>query len=529
MTQIAVRNISLPFTADNGELFAAAMKKIRPCLSRRDISSVSLYKRSVDARKRDDIRFVSTVLIETEIPSEKLDSSLLIKCDGVVLRDRDPVFVLGDEALYERPVIAGFGPCGMFSAMILAEYGYRPIILERGADIDSRAQAVERFMSEKILDENSNIQFGAGGAGTFSDGKLVTRVNDPLCHYVLKRLHELGAPDEIMTQAKPHIGTDRLREIVKRADAYITSLGGEIKYGTKLCAVNISSGRAVSVSTQNGDIPCGAVILAVGHSARDTYEYLIREGYNITPKPFSVGVRIEHLREEIDSAMYGRYAGDPRLGPAEYTLSRRKGDIGVYSFCMCPGGEVIAAASESGGVVTNGMSRYARDGRNSNAAIAVSVSPDDPIEFQRRLERAAFVAGGSDYSAPIQTFGDFLEGRALHEPTKVNPTYMNGNGCRISDLNCILPQEVCDMLKMGIASFDRQISGFAAPYALLTGVETRTSAPLRILRSEAFTSPHCSNLYPAGEGAGYAGGITSAALDGINTAAKLMERYRPLY
>lgn len=526
MIQIAIRNISLPFTADKGELFAAAYKKIRPCLSRKDILSISLYKRSVDARKRDDIRFVSTVVVETDADETALNPSVLAKCDAVILNDSTPVFSHGEEKLSASPVIAGFGPCGMFCAMILAENGYNPIVLERGGDIDSRAEAVSRFLSEKVLDESSNIQFGAGGAGTFSDGKLVTRVNDPLCHYVLKRLHALGAPDEILTQAKPHIGTDKLRGIVRKADEYIRSLGGDIRYNTPLTSVNIRGNTAYSVSTPYGDIPCGAVILATGHSARDTYEYLIREGYDIVPKPFSVGVRIEHLREDIDKAMYGDHAGDPRLGPAEYTLSRRRGDIGVYTFCMCPGGEVIAAASECGGVVTNGMSRYARDGRNSNAAVAVSVSPDNPIEFQRSLERAAFTAGGGDYSAPVQTFGDFLEGKAVHEPSKVKPTYMDGKAFRVADINRILPADVCDMLKMGISSFERQIEGFSAPYALLTGVETRTSAPLRIMRDVSFTSPHCRNVYPAGEGAGYAGGITSAALDGIAVASKLMERYR---
>lgn len=525
MTQIIIKNIKLPVSACASEAETEALRRLSGILVKKDIVKMSLYKRSVDARRRDRICIVCSVMAETLIPPSFFDSASLCAADASISEEQPLIPVFGDETLNARPVIAGFGPCGMFCAMLLAEYGYKPLVLERGDSAAGRAAAVERFYRTGILDTNTNIQFGAGGAGTFSDGKLVTRINDSRCRFVLERLHELGAPDEILTEARPHIGTDKLLPVVKNAGDYIERHGGEIRYNTALRGIRYKNDRACAVVTDEGETECGALILAVGHSARDTYAYLMRDGYDIVPKPFSVGVRIEHLQSDIDTAMYGDAAGNPVLGHAEYNLSKRTGGRGVYSFCMCPGGEVVAAASEQGGVVTNGMSRFLRDGLNSNAAIAVSVDCSDPIEFQRKLERAAFSAGGGNFNAPVQTVGDFMNGKHGTEPSAVRPTYMGGGHFTLSDINKILPRDICDMLRIGIADFEHQIKGFSAPGAILTGVETRTSAPVRIKRGETFTAGYCGNVYPAGEGAGYAGGITSSAVDGVACALQIMKRY----
>lgn len=525
MTQIIIKNIKLQLSAGTEDAEAEALRRLNGILAKKDIVKMSLYKRSVDARRRDRICIVCSVMAETLIPASFFDSMSLRAADASVSEEQPVIPVFGDETLTARPVITGFGPCGMFCAMLLAEYGYRPIVLERGDSATRRAAAVERFFSSGILDTETNIQFGAGGAGTFSDGKLVTRISDPRCRFVLERLHELGAPDEILTEARPHIGTDKLLPVVKNAGDYIERHGGEIRYNTAMRGIRYKNGRACAVITDGAETECGALVLAVGHSARDTYAFLAGDGFDIVPKPFSVGVRIEHLQSEIDSAMYGDAAGNPILGHAEYNLSKRSGGRGVYTFCMCPGGEVVAAASEQGGVVTNGMSRFRRDGRNANAAIAVSVDCDNPIEFQRRLEHAAFLAGGGNFNAPVQTVGDFMNNRHGTEPSAVQPTYMGGGHYTLGDINKILPRDICDMLKLGIGDFERQIKGFAVPCAVLTGVETRTSAPVRIKRGVAFTASSYDNVYPAGEGAGYAGGITSAAVDGVACALEIMKRY----
>lgn len=525
MTQIIVKNIKLPVSAGLSEAETEAIRRLSGFLEKKDIIKTSLYKRSVDARRRDRIGIVCSVMVETLVPPVFFGEEMLRGADASVSEEKPLIPVFGDEMLAARPVIAGFGPCGMFCAMLLAAYGYRPIVLERGKDTDRRLAAVERFYRTGILDTETNIQFGAGGAGTFSDGKLVTRINDSRCRFVLERMHELGAPDEIMTSSKPHIGTDLLLPIVKNAAEYIKRHGGEIRYDTAMRGIQYKSNRVSSVITDEGETECGALVIAVGHSARDTYAMLTRGGFDIVPKPFSVGVRIEHLQSEIDSAMYGDAAGNPVLGHAEYSMSKRINGRGVYTFCMCPGGEVVAAASEQFGVVTNGMSRYRRDGRNANAAIAVSVDCADPIEFQRKLEQAAFIKGGRNFNAPVQTVGDFMNGRHGTEPTFVQPTYMGGGHYTPADLNAVLPRDICDMLKIGITDFERQVKGFSVPYAILTGVETRTSAPVRIKRGENFNSEIYTNAYPAGEGAGYAGGITSAAADGVACALEIMKRY----
>jgi len=492
----------------------------------------SIYKVSVDARKKNDIKLVYSVAARFEKPLQiAVPNSKKYRIS--VISNEELCINYGDEKSEYRPLIVGMGPAGLFCALLLAEKGYSPIIIDRGDNVFERLQKYERFCKLGILDTESNIQFGAGGAGTFSDGKLLTRINDPKINYVLKRFCDFGAPEDIITAAKPHIGTDLLLGIVDNMLSEIERLGGTVMYRTRLDGITENADGSVSAHTSRGDIICSAIVLATGHSARDTYKMLLERGYMIEAKSFSVGVRIEHLREDIDKALYGDMAGHPRLGKGEYHLSDTTGDRGVYTFCMCPGGQIVAAASEEGGVVVNGMSCRARDGKNSNSAVAVSVrktdfdgTPMGAIEFQRRIERKAFVCGGGDYYAPMQTVGDFLNDRSGTEPTRVVPTYRDG--CvRSADMNDILPEYICRELKLGIRSFDRKIKGFASDSAILTGVETRTSAPVRIMRNEEFLAVGKKSVYPCGEGAGYAGGITSAAIDGIRVALKIIERFAP--
>ena len=527
MIQILVRDITLPVSVPEGEAIALAKKKISRVLPPSGIASASVYRKSVDARHPEDLRFVWSVLIVTESAP---DPALLAKCGAVIMEDASFEAVIGEKPMENRPVVVGFGPGGMFAALILAENGYAPVVIERGADVEKRQAAVTGFYKTKILDPSTNIQFGAGGAGTFSDGKLVTRINDPKCRYVLERFAGFGAPKEILTEAKPHVGTDRLLSVVAGIRDKIRSLGGEVLFETKMLSLKKSGGRVIGVVTDRGEIPAGAVILALGHSARDTAAGLIAEGFSLIPKPFSVGVRIEHLQADIDRAMYGKFAGKMEkygLKHAEYALSRREGEDCVYTFCMCPGGEVVAAASEEGGVVTNGMSRFARDGRNANAAVAVAVTSPEPVEFQRLLERSAFRMGGGDYRAPAQTVGDFLTGKHGTAPTRVLPTYMGGN-VALCDLHALFPPKITAMLEKGLRDFDRRVKGFACSDAVLTAAETRTSSPLRMTREPVgLTAPGYDNLYPCGEGAGYAGGITSAAVDGLSCALALMKTFAP--
>jgi uncharacterized FAD-dependent dehydrogenase len=416
---------------------------------------------------------------------------------------------------------------------MLAEAGYAPVVIDRGDCIADRSRAYERFVNEGILDTESNIQFGAGGAGTFSDGKLLTRINDPRISYVLQRFCDFGAPREILVAAKPHIGTDLLLGVVDRMLDHIQALGGRVIYRCRLEEITERTDGVIVAKTSTGDIFCSLAILALGNSARDTFSMLMQKGYMIQPKPISVGVRIEHLQENIDKALYGDYAGHPKLGHAEYHLSDTSTGRGVYTFCMCPGGQVVAAASEEDSVVVNGMSVYARDGKNANSAICVSVFPEDyggtpegAMAFQRSLERAAFVEGGKDYCAPIQTVGDFLSGTEGREPTVVQPTYRNGK-VKCASLDRVLPSFVCEELRLGLRSFDRKIQGFASSEAVLSGVETRTSAPIRILRGETYHAVGHERIYPCGEGAGYAGGITSAAVDGIRVAGQIIKEFAP--
>lgn len=508
------------------------LKKAKDKMKRAGISTSTLhfrlYKKSVDARRRDDVRLEYTVLAVSDKPETAFREALLKKADARVLNEQPIEPRYGTTPLQKRPLVVGMGPAGLFAALLLAENGYAPILIDRGASVEERVADVAAFRETGRLNTESNIQFGAGGAGTFSDGKLTTRINDPLCSYVLAKLYELGAPEDILTKAKPHIGTDILRRVVENADRKIRVLGGEIYYNSKAEV----AGDKLFVG--GNEVSYGILVLAIGHSSRDTYSLLMDGGYLIEPKAFSVGVRIEHLQNELDESMFGQLAGDATLGHAEYNVSYREGNRGVYSFCMCPGGEVMAAASEEHGVVTNGMSYRDRGGDNANAALAVSVLPEDygatpagAISFQRQLERKAFEVGGRSYAAPMQKVGDFLNGSVSDKIGRVKPTYMNGN-VTAADMRTVLPEFVTDLLSKGIVNFGKKINGFDTPDAVLTGVETRTSAPVRIIRSENFTAPAHEKVYPCGEGAGYAGGIMSAAIDGLRVARAVMETYAPI-
>lgn len=539
--KLVLRDIKIPLSMEtvdyDNQAVWAAKKKIKALRLkyRYDESSFAVFKRSVDARKKNEICFVYSIVFslkeEVLVSCEKYEEfSTYCRRHSVSLLDEEKL-LLGTFSVKEdrRPVIAGFGPCGMFIALILARAGFRPIVVERGSDADTRAQKVQAYWNGGALDTETNVQFGEGGAGTFSDGKLMTRINDKLCSYVLETFCEHGADNDILFNAKPHVGTDKLRVIVKNIRNTIESLGGTVLFETKLQRITRhSDGCIKSVVTSAGEIATDTLFLAIGHSARDTFGMLMEEQVNICAKPFSVGVRIEHLQADINRALYGDMAENPALPVGEYSLSKRFGEDAVYSFCMCPGGTVVASSSEEGGIVTNGMSYSSRNGENANSAIAVSVSEKDfggtvvgAIEYQRNIERRAFVLAGSDGAAPIQSLGSFL-GRCRNEVGKVTPTY-TGNK-KLCDLNELFPEKISKYLKEGFLSFENNIEGFSADHAILTAPETRTSSPVRIVRQNDFETADCKGLYPCGEGAGYAGGITSAAVDGIRCALSYIEK-----
>ncbi len=487
---------------------------------------VAVIRQSVDARHKNNIKLVYSVGAHFSEGEEKIAEKYAGGDISFIKPVQETKPDSGDEKMSQNPVIAGFGPAGMFCGYILAKYGYNPIIIERGGDVKSRTDAVNRFWNGGTLNTENNVQFGEGGAGTFSDGKLTTRINDPLCNEVLKIFAENGAPQEILQMAKPHIGTDILKEVVKNIRMEIERLGGSVRFFNKLEDICFDT-RLKKIKINGEWQDCETLVLAVGHSARDTFEMLFNKKLEMTAKSFSVGARIEHIQAELDAARYGRYAGHPLLRHAEYQLSYKTGGRCAYTFCMCPGGTVVAAASEEGGVVTNGMSEYSRSGENANSALVVDVHPADfgknPLDgmyFQKKLEKAAFEAGGRNYFAPAQSVGSFLRGK---EVKHIQQTYRPGvTAC---DLDKILPGFVTDTMRAGLDAFERKISGFSKDTAILTGVETRTSSPLRILRDETMQS--VEGIYPAGEGAGYAGGIVSAAVDGIKIAHRIISKFKP--
>ena len=526
-----VNDIVLPLDFVAGEAFSQAGKRLRAAgiLPPSD-TRYALFRRSVDARKRDEVRFVVSVLCEGDFPI--LPDEQLKKHRISVRKEAKIEIGRPDRRLSARPVIVGCGPAGLFAALTLAEQGYKPILLERGASLSDRILQIKRFRQTRILDPSTNIQFGAGGAGTFSDGKLVTRINDPITSYVLNRFVSFGAPDEILLNAKPHIGSDLLTGVLGRMIRYLEESGTEFHFKTNVTGIRMAGNSAVAVETDGKEtIPCGALLLALGNSSYDLFLRMLSDGHPIEPKPFSVGMRIEHPQQAIDEALYGSFAGHPNLGHAEYTLSADTSSRGVYTFCMCPGGEVVAAASETGTVVVNGMSLHARNGKNANSAVAVSVFPEDfgntpvgAIEFRRKIEREAYRFGGGRYVAPAVTVGDLLNGTARNPVGSVLPSYLDGD-IRIVDPSLYLPSFVTEGLARGIRAFDRQIRGFSSPDAVLTGPETRTSSPIRIHRDENRVMLGTDNVFPVGEGAGYAGGITSSASDGIRSAVALMSRF----
>jgi uncharacterized FAD-dependent dehydrogenase len=509
---------------------------VRLKIGRQQQQNLRIVRKALDARREGNIAFVYTV--ETEIPgaaAKWVDRWLADRNVSVIEPVPEPELVMGTRCLTDRPVVVGFGPAGMFAALTLARHGYKPLVLERGPDVEARQLAVQKFWDRGILDEAANVQFGEGGAGTFSDGKLTTRVHDPMMNQVLDALVAAGAPPEIKYWYKPHVGTDRLRQVVKMIRQQIISLGGEVHFGQQVTDFRIADG-ALAGLVVNGEqkVDCSVALLGIGHSARDTYQQLQRRGIAMEAKPFSIGVRIEHPQELIDRSQYGSAAGHPALGAADYSLVYHDRPAGrtAYSFCMCPGGMVIGAASETGGVVVNGMSHYNRASGLANSALAVNVTPDDfgsgvldGVEFQRCYERKAYDIAGRSYFAPVQTVGSFLHGQTSSAAKLVQPSY--GPGVKNVNMEECLPDFVAASLKRALPDFGRKIRGFDHPGAVLTGVETRTSAPLRILRGENRISLNLAGLYPMGEGAGYAGGIMSAAIDGMHAAHAVVRQYKP--
>lgn len=526
---ILVSGIRIPLQeTEESAALDAALGKLG--LAQSALKEGRLYRMSLDARRGAMIRVCSVVLELTDSTCE----AALCQNHADARPFSAPVLepAIGTQALRIRPVIAGFGPAGLFAAYLLAQHGYRPLVLERGSDIDSRVSRVAAFFVSGQLDTETNVQFGEGGAGTFSDGKLTTRINDPLCAFVLDTFVRHGAPGDILYKAKPHIGTDRLRAVIRHMRAGIIAQGGEVRFDTRLDDIQTNSGSVRAALCGDTALETEVLILACGHSARDTFSMLRGKGLTVRTKPFSVGLRIEHLQQDIDRALYGKMAGHPLLPPGEYALSAKVGGRGVYTFCMCPGGTVVAAASEEGGVVTNGMSDYARGGVNANSAIAVSVNAGDfadpfaAVAFQRGLEQAAFAAGGGSYRAPAQDVGSFLEERPGWRQGKVVPSYPRG--VTGQDLSALLGRDIAACLHGGIAAFGKKLKGFDDAGAVLTGIETRTSSPLRIGRDgDTHEADGLAGLYPCGEGAGYAGGIMSAAVDGLKTALAVMARYAP--
>ena len=528
---IRLFELKLPIDHDDEAIPRAAARILG--IKRSDILHWYLRKEAIDARRKSALHFSYAIDLDLLDEAAILKRKNAVKVSAVPDDSYSPVRP-GLERLTGRPLVVGTGPAGLFAGLALAEAGYAPLLIERGKPVDQRAADVGRFWNEGILDPESNAQFGEGGAGTFSDGKLTTLINDRRCAKVLRDLVAAGAPESILVSGRPHLGTDVLMRVVRGLRGRILDLGGQFRFSTEMTAVGVEDGKLVHVEIGGGERICAnAAVLAMGHSADDSFSALIRDGVEMIRKPFAVGLRIEHPQILIDRSQYGSFAGHPRLGAAEYKLSWH-GENGrsAFTFCMCPGGQVVAAASREGCLVTNGMSRSARDGRNSNSALLVNVGPEDfegtgvlaGFEFQRRWEAFAFALGGGDYRAPAQLLSDYLLDRPSSRLGSVEPTYKPG--IRLANLRSALPAFVGDTLLGAMPAFGRRIEGFDMGDALLTGVETRSSSPVRIPRGEDFQSS-VKGLYPAGEGAGYAGGIMSAAVDGLRVAEAVINRFAP--
>ena len=524
---IRISQLKISIDESKSKLPSLIAKKLKIKVT--DILDYRIFKESVDAR-RGTLTFVYTVdatirneasILSKKIPDMTLTPNLNYKMPPKL--EVPPT---------ERPVVIGFGPAGMYAALLLAQCGYHPIVLERGGSVDERTHSINKFWQDGILDPESNVQFGEGGAGTFSDGKLTTRVKDLRGRKVLEELVNAGAPEEILYAAHPHVGTDLLRDVVINIRKKIIALGGEIHFNTRVDDFVIRNGQIRGIITnKNQTINSKHIILAIGHSARDTFEKIHNHKIDIAAKPFAVGVRIEHPQALIDQAQYREFAGHPKLGAAEYRLTHQASNgRGVYTFCMCPGGYVVPSSSEPNRVVTNGMSEHARAESNANSAMLVQVQLEDfesdhplaGIHFQRELESKAFIMGGSNYKAPAQRVADFLACRPSTSVGTVDPTY--ALGVKMANLHDLFPKPLCDALAEGLQAFDRKLTGFAMDDGVLTAVESRSSSPVRIVRdAETLQSISLKGLYPAGEGAGFAGGIVSSAIDGLKCAERLIQ------
>lgn len=527
---IRINNINLSIDDDKDVLETKVCKKLK--ISKGDINKLDIIKKSIDARKKNDIKFNYCVDVicdkEKKILSRIHDKD--VKFEEV---EKEEILVHGNKKITARPVVIGFGPAGIFAALTLAREGYKPIVFERGEDADSRTKTVEKFWKEGKLNLESNVQFGEGGAGTFSDGKLTTRIKDHRCAFVLDEFIKAGAPEEIKYESKAHVGTDLLKGVVKNIREEIKRLGGEVCFNSKLEDIEYKDNKLESIVVNGKKIPCEVLVLAIGHSSRDTYEMLHKNDVSMEAKAFAIGVRIEHKQELINISQYGDNYNHPKLHAADYRLTYQSEKLkrGIYSFCMCPGGVVVAASSEEGLLVSNGMSYHARNLENANSALVVTVSPEDfegnsplrGMEFQRYYERLAFKLGGSNYKAPVQLLGDFMEDRPSTKLGSVTPSYTAGYEFR--ELKECLPGYVIEAIKEAIENFDKKIKGYGNKDAVLTGIETRTSAPVRIHRNSTLESVNVEGLYPTGEGAGFAGGIISAAVDGIKVAEHIIEKF----
>lgn len=526
---IRVNDIALPLEYNDEDLIKLTAKELGCKAS--DIISVKLVKRSVDARKKNNIHFKMSVQVEIKNEQKYLKKFPTSK---VLIFNENNYKIKAAAKRSNSPVVVGFGPAGMFAALTLAQSGLKPIVIERGGDCDSRIKAVEDFQNNRILDENSNIQFGEGGAGTFSDGKLTTGIKDIRIRHVFKEFVRFGAPEEILWLAKPHIGTDILRTVIKNIRKEIIELGGKVIFNAKFVDYSVNNGRIASVIYEKDgeatEIKTDSIILAIGHSARDTFEMLDRKNVNMSQKNFAMGVRIEHLQSEVNKSLYGDFYDHPSLSAADYKYAvHLPNGRAVYTFCMCPGGFVVGAASESNSVVTNGMSLFSRNNKNANSALLVNTEPKDfgsdyvlaGMELQREIEKKAFVAAGGNYNAPVSLVGDFLKGVKSTSFGKVKPTYTPGT--TFTKPEEYLPDFICNALREGIPIIAQKSSFFKAEDGILTGPETRSSSPVRINRNETLMSVSVKGLYPCGEGAGYAGGIISAAVDGIKCSEAVIE------